>query len=141
MIHRIRTGCAMFALLALVALGSVTAVRAQDFPQIKPEALKEIIEKGDRSVVIVDAQPKEAYDLGHIKGAVNLPWAADLRSKGDLPKDKMLVIYCDCGHEEDSIDVANQLKEKWGYTNIMLLEGGWSNWQKLGYPIEKGGAK
>lgn len=141
MIYRIKRGCQIFALLTLGALVSVLFAWAQDFPQIKPESLKEMIEKGDQSMVIVDAQPRGVYDVAHIKGAVNLPWEADLKSNGDLPKDKTLIIYCDCAHEEDSIDVANQLKEKWGYTNLKLLEGGWSNWQKLGYPTEKGGAK
>jgi rhodanese-related sulfurtransferase len=60
-----------------------------------------------------------------------------LKNAGDLPKDKTLILYCDCSHEEDSMDVAGQLKDKWGYTNIKLLEGGWSNWLKLGYPTEK----
>ncbi len=141
MIYKSKTGILILALLGWAALVSVPAVRGEDFPQVKPEALKQMIDKGDPSIVIVDAQPKGAYDLGHIKGAVNLPWAADLKSNGDLPKDKTLVIYCDCAHEEDSIDVANQFKEKWGYSEIKLLEGGWSNWQKLGYPTEKGGAK
>jgi rhodanese-related sulfurtransferase len=85
----------------------------------------------------VDVQPKGAYDLGHIKGAINFPWASNLKSPGDLPRDPTLILYCDCTHEEDSLDVATQLKEKWGYTNIKILEGGWSKWQKVGYPTEK----
>ncbi|MEN6638513.1 MAG: rhodanese-like sulfurtransferase, partial [Smithella sp.] len=33
--------------------------------------------------------------------------------------------------------VATQLMEKWGYTKVKTLEGGWSGWLKLGYPTEK----
>jgi len=110
---------------------------AQEFGHIAPEALKKMIESGDKTILIVDVQPKVAYDLGHVKGAVNFPWEQDLKSNGDLPKDKTLVLYCDCGHEEDSVDTASQLKEKWGYTRIQFLEGGWSKWQELGYPVEK----
>ena len=85
----------------------------------------------------MDVQPQKAYVLGHIKGAVNFPWVLDIKDVGNLPSDKTLVLYCDCPHEEDAEDMADKLKKKWGYTKIKLLEGGWSGWQKLGYPIEK----
>jgi rhodanese-related sulfurtransferase len=110
---------------------------AQEFDHVTPEALKQMIESGDKSILVVDVQPKGVYDLGHIKGAINFPWEQNLKNHGDLPKDKTLVLYCDCGQEEDSIDVATQLRNKWGYTNIKLLEGSWSMWRQLGYPAEK----
>ena len=113
------------------------ALLAQEFAKVKAEVLKQWIESGDNTILIVDVQPQGAYKLGHIKGAVNFPWAADLKNPGDLPRDKTLILYCDCPHEEDSQDVANQLNEKWGYGNIKLLERGWSNWLKMGYPTEK----
>ena len=123
-------------MIALLWIGSY-ALRAQELGHITADDLKKSIASGDKSILIVDVQPKGAYELGHIKGAINFPWASDLKNAGDLPKDKTLILYCDCSHEEDSMDVAGQLKDKWGYTNIKLLEGGWSNWLKLGYPAEK----
>jgi rhodanese-related sulfurtransferase len=123
--------------LAFVVLALSTYANAQDIPQIKPEELKRLIESGDQSIVIVDVQPKGAYDLGHVKGAINFSWAATIKSNGNLPKDKTLILYCDCSHEEDSTDVATQLKENYGYTNLKLLEGGWSKWREAGYPVEK----
>jgi len=132
-------GSVLISLLALVTAvgGTGNLLWAQNFDHIAPEALKKLIESGDKSILIVDVQPKGAYDIGHIKGAINFPWASDLKNAGDLPKDKTLILYCDCSHEEDSLDVATQLNEKWGYTNIKILEGGWSNWLKLEYPMEK----
>ena len=126
----------LFTMVALMGLAPAW-VCAEEFAHITPDALKKLIEGGDPSISIVDVQPKGAYDLGHIKKAINFPWASDLKNPGDLPWNKTLVLYCDCTHEEDSLDAATQLKEKWGYTHIKLLEGGWSTWQKLGYPIEK----
>jgi len=76
-----------------------------------------------------------------VKGAINFLWAPELKSPGKLPKNKTLILYCDCGHEEDSIDVAKQLMSRWSYSNLKVLEGGWSGWLKLGYPIEKGKEK
>jgi len=109
---------------------------AQEISCIKADELKKMIES-KANILIVDTQPKGAYEIGHIKGAVNFPWAMEIKDPKELPKDKLLVLYCDCGHEEDSISVATQLITKWGYSNIKVLEGGWSGWVKLGYPIEK----
>ena len=126
-----------FVVLALTVLSVSICASGQDIAKVKPEDLKKSIESGDKSILIVDTQPKGAYDLGHVKGAINFPWAPTLKSNGNLPKDKTLILYCDCSHEEDSTDVATQLKEKWDYMNIKLLEGGWSKWMSLGYPMEK----
>ncbi len=128
-------------ILPIVMWGLVTFSSAQEFEHISLDELKKLIEKGDKSIVIVDTQPKGAYDLGHIKGAINFPWGMDLKSPGKLPKDKTLVLYCDCAHEEDSIDTAKQLKEKFGYTKLKILAGGWSKWMAQGYPTEKGKPK
>jgi len=111
---------------------------AGEFEYISPVELKKLIEVGDRKILIVDTQPKSVYDLDHIKGAINFPWSLDLKHHGNLPMDKTLILYCNCVHEEDSTDVAKQLREKWDYLNLKILKGGWSQWQKLGYPTEKG---
>jgi len=54
-------------------------------------------------------------------------------------QNKLLILYCACTHEEDAGDVAMQLIHKFQYKDIRLLEGGWTEWLKLGYPIEKQG--
>jgi len=104
--------------------------------RISPEELKALIE-GGADIVVVDNQPKGAYDLGHIKGAVNFPWAMEIKGPGDLPKDKLLITYCGCAHEEDASDVAMQLITKFGFRKVMLLDGGWFKCVELGYPTEK----
>jgi 3-mercaptopyruvate sulfurtransferase SseA len=132
--------CASFFVSVVLALTwTLVAVSAQagEIKTIKPDEVKKMIESKKTDVVIVDTQPKGVYDTGHIKGAVNFPWAPELKSPGNLPKNKMLLLYCDCSHEEDSIDTATQLMKRWGYTNLKVIEGGWSKWQELGYPVDK----
>ena len=109
---------------------------AQEIRYITPEALKELAEKDGDTVLIVDTQPKAAYKMGHIKGAINFPWAPEIKNP-DLPRDRILVLYCDCTNEEDSTDLARQLLRNWEYVYVRVLKGGWSQWQKLGYPTEK----
>ena len=122
--------------LAATLTFGIFSASAEEIARIKPEELKKSIEsKAD--IVIVDNQPQVAYDMGHIPGAVNFPWAMEIKRPGNLSRDKLLILYCACAHEEDSADVANQLIKKFGYKNIKLLEGGWVQWVKLGYPIGK----
>jgi rhodanese-related sulfurtransferase len=126
--------CLCWVLVMAVPPGPASA---QEFEYVSPEQLQRWMEKGDPGILVVDTQPRKAYEKGHIRGAVNFPWAMDLQNPGNLPRDKTLILYCDCPEEEDSIDVARQLKEKWSYEKIKLLRGGWSRWRKLGYPVDK----
>lgn len=112
------------------------AFSADDIPQVTADELKKMIESKKTDFLVVDVQPKGVWDISHIKGAINFPWSADLKSPGRLPRDKMLIFYCDCAHEEDSTSTATQVKQKFGYTNVRTLKGGWSGWQKLGYPVD-----
>jgi rhodanese-related sulfurtransferase len=122
--------------LAAALAVTIFSVWAGEIPRIKPEELNKMIEsKAD--IVVVDNQPQTEYNKAHIPGAVNLPWAMEIEGPGDLPRDKPLILYCGCAHEEDSASVADQLIENFGYEQIKLLKGGLSQWQKLGYPIEK----
>jgi rhodanese-related sulfurtransferase len=108
---------------------------AQELDRIKPEELKTLIEaKAD--VLVVDNQPKGAYDAGHIPGSVNFPWAPQIKPPVNLPRNKTLVLYCACSHEEDAAAVGEQLVTQYGYTKVKLLDGGWLKWVELGYPVE-----
>jgi hydroxyacylglutathione hydrolase len=117
----------------------ICSASSAEFQHISAEELKNLIESKS-NILVVDVQPKVAYEAGHIKGAINFPWAKEISGPVKLPRNTSLVIYCDCTHEEDSIDVATQLIEEFGYgsNNIKVLTGGWSGWVKLGYAIDKG---
>jgi len=122
-------------LIVVLVIGSSIAF-AQETQSIKPEELKRLIES-NADIVVVDNQPKGAYDMEHIPGAVNFPWAMQIKGPVNLPRNKVLIFYCACSHEEDATDVAEKLMKEFGYNNIKVLEGGWLRWVELGYPIEK----
>jgi rhodanese-related sulfurtransferase len=131
----------VFGIAALIPVCflSLRTASAQEIQKIRPQELKRLIEdKAD--MLVVDTQPPAAYEMGHIQGAINFPWARELKGPGNLPYNKRLILYCDCGNEEDSIDVARQLITNWEWkpNSLCVLEGGWSKWIELGYPIEKG---
>jgi rhodanese-related sulfurtransferase len=101
---------------------------------IKPAEVLKMMQDKDTSFVLVDTQPEEAFADGHIPGAINFPWVQRVTPPISLPRDKMLVLYCPCNHDEDSIDMYKKLAE-FGYLNTKILEGGWYKWVALKYPV------
>lgn len=102
---------------------------------IKPAEVLKMMQDKDTSFVLVDTQPEEAFADGHIPGAINYPWVPQVKPPISLPRDKMLIFYCPCNHDEDSIDMYKKLAE-FGYLNTKILEGGWYKWVALKYPVE-----
>lgn len=125
--------------LVMIAWGGSAALAAEaEIARISIEKLKEMMDAGQQ-VVVLDTQPKAVFDMEHIKGAISFPWEMEInpaRAKG-LPRDKMIVTYCDCGPgESDSNDVAVQLK-KMGFKNVVVLaDPSVRGWIEKGYPKE-----
>ena len=102
---------------------------------IAPAEIKKMIDNHDSSFQLVDTQPEEAFAEGHIPGAINYPWVQQVKPPVPLPRNKMLVLYCPCNHDEDSIDMYKKLAE-FGYLNTKILEGGWYKWVAMKLPVE-----
>jgi rhodanese-related sulfurtransferase len=86
--------------------------------------------------VIIDVRGEPTYKAGHIKGASMIAYA-DIASKAaELPKDKLIILYCSCPAEHTSLLAAQALKGK-GVENTAALVGGYPKWQEAGYPTEK----
>ncbi len=63
-----------------------------------PEAdLKAKIDAGDTSFLLIDIRSAEDYAKGHIKGAVNIPFAKVGEYLDKLPADKEIIEYCYTG--------------------------------------------
>ncbi len=102
---------------------------------ITAKELKKLMDEG-ANLLVVDTQDERIYHVKHIKGAINFPWAPVIREPINLPRSKLLIIYCGCAGEEASRNVARQLMSNWGFKQIKVLDGGFSRWLRLGYPTE-----
>jgi rhodanese-related sulfurtransferase len=131
------------ALLGLWMILSVSnsahAATQGDVPRISIQELKKMMDD-ETPVTIIDVQPKDIYEMGHIKGAISLPWKAQiaLEDVWSLPNDQPIVTYCDCGPgESDSASVAAQLFQ-FGFDNVKVLKDpSIRGWKELNYPMEK----
>ena len=71
-------------------------------PVISADALFENLNDGDTSndPLVVSVRAPDAYALGHIAGAINIPWTqiAKPENLAKLPTDTPIVVYCYTGH-------------------------------------------
>ncbi len=131
----ILTCACLLALVSMLAFAQEESA-SQSFPSINCEELKKMIDSRAADFLVVSNDPQESFDEGHIPGATSLPWADTLNIPVALPRNKTLILYCSCSHEEDSSDMAAKLA-RYGYRNIKVLEGGFLKWSELKYPVEK----
>ena len=87
----------------------------------------------------IDSRNAEAFKAGHIAGAVNIPYEeksdTSLLAELMIPKEMILVVYCDGSECQSSVGLSKFLHEK-GFTDIRVFFGGWEEWQMEGLPIE-----
>ena len=127
-------------IVGILCMFMVTAAFAghPEIPRISIDELKQLIDtKAD--IIILDAQLKEIHEKGHIKGALSFPWKLEVSDAdvAKMPRDKLIVTYCDCGPgETDSSDLASQLINL-GFDNVKVLKDpSIRGWKKAGYPME-----
>ncbi len=63
-------------------------------PRMTLAEFKALYDDSARRPVVVDVRAAEAFQQGHIEGAINVPEADVATRLADLPKDKLIVAYC-----------------------------------------------
>jgi len=77
--------------------------------------------------VVVDVREPDEFAAGHVAGAVNLP-LSQLRGRyGELPRDRLLAVYCQVG-QRGYYAVRFLLQHAYRAAN---LSGGWTTYQAL----------
>ena len=124
------------------AVGVVTAETDlaavwMDFELPDPETSKQVFDSGE--ALFVDVRNREAYDEGHIPGAVSLPLgefdAMVLTFETEVPTDRPIVTYCSGRLCQDSHTAAQRLMEM-GFQNVVVFIDGMPGWMEHGYPVE-----
>lgn len=84
----------------------------------------------NRSTVLIDARPVYQYVMGHLPGAINIPYDSEnlveLVDKHSLKK-QPVIVYCSSAH----CSAAERLAEKLhilGCNMVSIYPGGWEDW-------------
>ncbi len=80
-------------------------------------------------IVIIDARDAGQFAKSHIPGAINIEWRKVLEQRAKLPKDKMVLIYCNTGSLSAQAGFALRVA---GYENVKILQGGFEEWKAKG---------
>jgi len=103
----------------------------QDYMESAPFADGVITSAQLRSLVdkplIVDMRPEEAYQQSHIAGAIHIDWRFVLSELKQLPKDRLIVLYCDTGILSSKAHLALRLI---GYEQVKVLFHGYEGWKQ-----------
>jgi protein-disulfide isomerase/rhodanese-related sulfurtransferase/uncharacterized membrane protein len=98
---------------------------------------------GDGSqAVFVDVRSTEAFQAGHIPGALNIPIDSFQKEWTRLPKDKRIVLY-ESGHSAGDICAFSRsagrilLSQGFGYNNVDVYQAGLAGWTKAGLPTKR----
>ena len=126
---------------------------------ISPQQVQ-TIPKNER--VLIDTRPSWKFLLGHISGAINLSdWkeftVKTNRVPGQINQDKEFIVgrLRSLGiYPEKTIVIYGDLLDKWrtdgrffwmfefyGFKRVALLQGGFQNWEKSGFPKSRGFGK
>jgi|GEM_PF-2339811 len=104
-------------------------------PQIDAAQALTLYQAGE--ALFVDSRDAKDYRRDHVPGAINFPmrewpdfWPA---IQSDLPRDRLLVLYCYGAHCGLSTRQGKTLLEE-GYEKLAVLDYGWVTWIEHGYP-------
>lgn len=98
---------------------------------------------GNAGVTFVDARSRDAYEAGHVPGAVSLPaeTAAGLMEVQSVPvpPNDIVITYCEGAAAcEQGEYLGVLLRDQAGCSRVRVLEGGWQAWAAEGAPIQVG---
>lgn len=89
-------------------------------------------------VTILDVRPEDEYTLGHLPGALNVPFAELERRLKELPTNREVIAYCRGPYCVLSFEAVAKLRKR-GY-RIRRLEDGYPEWKAAGLPVVTIGA-
>jgi rhodanese-related sulfurtransferase len=99
-----------------------------------PDDVKRKQEAGE-SFYFVDVREDNEWQKGHAAGAIHLGKGIIERDieKAVPDHDAEIVLYCGGGFRSA---LAADALQNMGYKNVISMDGGWTKWRELGYPIE-----
>jgi len=132
-----------FIIVAATSMALPTSVFAADNAAVK--AMEEFLDFSEygggnilpeqipaedwKNIYIIDTRDADQYQVSHIPGAVNIEWRQVLARRAELPRDKMVLVYCNTGTLSAQAGFALRVA---GMDNVRILQGGLYEWKAKG---------
>jgi ArsR family transcriptional regulator len=88
----------------------------------------------DGLVTVLDVRPEDEFALGHLPGALNIPFGKLKLRLSELPADREVIAYCRGPYCVLSFEAVAALRAR-GYL-VRRLEDGYPEWKAAGLPVE-----
>jgi rhodanese-related sulfurtransferase len=97
--------------------------------------LKSRLEWGEPGLTIMDVRDREAFNDGHITGAIPMPLLSLMETVRDakLPMERDIYVYGNT--DEETAEAAAQLREA-GFQYVSELKGGLNAWKSVAGPTD-----
>ena len=112
--------------------------------QITREELKQKLDRtppdnyGRREgYALINVLDRQTFLDGHIPRSINVPKGHESGLEQMYDKNKEMILYCASPQCPASKTVARTLEEA-GFTNVLVYEGGMSEWEAAGFTVETG---
>ncbi|MGR4870578.1 MBL fold metallo-hydrolase [Variovorax sp. LARHSF232] len=121
---------------------TVAALLAQasaSVPFMSLAELKARVEAAEDDLIVLDVRERDAYEKGHVPGALLLPRGQlELRVNQDLPDPtRRILACCELGYIST---LATATLRDMGFQHAVALDGGMKAWREAGYPLKAGSA-
>ncbi|MGA0608721.1 DedA family protein/thiosulfate sulfurtransferase GlpE [Caldimonas sp. KR1-144] len=105
--------------------------------RISADELHALMERGEAPVILdVRAAGMSDLDPRRIPGALRVDFREVRRHAATLPRDRDIVLYCNCPNEASAASAAAVLAAA-GLTRVRPLAGGLDGWASAGRPIDE----
>ena len=121
------------AAMPVAVQGAQNSTSAPQF--ISAEQLKAKLAR-DEPVTIIDVRDTQSYlNNNKVKGSIyiklrRLAYRLSMPPLKDIPRDRQVITYCACPHDEASIRAAQIILDA-GFKRVQVLQGGWQMWLKV----------
>ena len=82
---------------------------------------------GNEDITIIDIRETYECEYGSIS-KINIPLAEFMNRINEIPKDKIVVLYCNSGKRSRSLKY--MIEKLHSFNNLTHLEGGFQKWQE-----------
>jgi len=102
---------------------------------LEPVSRKDLVSRlRDGLVTVLDVRPEDEFALGHLPGALNIPFGKLELRLAELPADREVIAYCRGPYCVLSFEAVAALRAR-GYL-VRRLEDGYPEWKAAGLPVE-----
>ena len=117
-------------------VAQLLAEAAATVPFMAMSELARRIDSGRRDLIVLDVRERDAFDAGHVPGAIHLPRGQlELRVDQVLPDPTAHILtYCEFGRIST---LAAATLRTLGFGRAVALDGGMKAWREQGLPLAK----